>query len=128
MIVAGFGCRGGAIDASLIAALKAALTVALDGEQTGYNLSGLATLRGKAPLLAPIADSLDLPVILIDPELVAGIVTPTRSPASLAAYGTGSVAEAVALAAAGQSARLLVRRIVSPDRQATCAIAQGSPG
>ncbi|HRO16470.1 MAG TPA: hypothetical protein PLL33_15800, partial [Paracoccus sp. (in: a-proteobacteria)] len=41
-----------------------------------------------------------------------------------AAHGTGSVAEAVALAAAGPGARITTRRVVSPDRSATCAIAQ----
>jgi len=39
--------------------------------------------------------------------------------------GCGSVAEAVALAAAGAGGRLLVTRHMSPDRTATCAIAQG---
>ncbi|ENO84722.1 hypothetical protein C666_16775, partial [Thauera linaloolentis 47Lol = DSM 12138] len=42
-----------------------------------------------------------------------------------AARGCGSVAEAAALAAAGQGARLLAIRHISPDRSATCAIAQG---
>lgn len=49
----------------------------------------------------------------------------TRSAASQATYGTGSVAEAAALAAAGPGARLLSARLISPDRLATCAIAIG---
>jgi cobalt-precorrin 5A hydrolase len=43
----------------------------------------------------------------------------------LAARGVGSVAEAVALAAAGPGARIVVARVISSDRMATCAIAQG---
>lgn len=118
MIVAGFGCRSEA-DAD---ALRAALAAA-----TPPILSALATLTPKQTQLAPLAQALGLPLILIDPDRVAGVATPTRSPASLAAYGTGSVAEAVALLAAGPTAHLLAPRSVSPCRSATCALAQGAP-
>jgi cobalt-precorrin 5A hydrolase len=79
-------------------------------------------LSRKAAHLAPLARKLDLPLIPV--EAIAGIPTPTQSAASLAAHGTGSVAEAAALAAAGPDARLIARRIVSPDRLATCALAE----
>jgi len=42
-----------------------------------------------------------------------------------AKFGVGSVAEAVALVAAGRNARLVATRVVSQDRTATAAIAEG---
>ncbi|HKY81291.1 MAG TPA: cobalamin biosynthesis protein [Sphingobium sp.] len=116
MIVAGFGCRSGAEAASFRAALAL---------QRPASIGAFATLSHKAALLAPLADALGLPLILVEPASIEGIATLTRSPASLAAYRTGSVAEAVALVAAGSGARLLSCRSVSPDGQATCALAQG---
>lgn len=120
MIVAGFGCR----DSADAASLHAALALALDGMPAP---SALATLAHKAPLLAPVAEVLGLPMHVIDRSAIAGLATPTCSPASLVAYRTGSVAEAVALAAAGDGARLIVHRIVSPDGRATCALAERIP-
>jgi len=114
VIVAGFGFRTGATIASLEAALQRA-----KGDR---QVTALATLSRKAAHLAPLARKLDLPLIPV--EALAGISTPTQSAASLAAHGTGSVAEAAALAAAGPNARLIARRIVSPDRLATCALAE----
>jgi len=115
VIVAGFGCRSGADEKALRAAL-AAHDVAVDA---------IATLSHKAGLLAPLADALAVPLILIEPAAIRGIETPTQSPASLTAYATGSVAEAVALAAAGPGARLISPRIISAEGQATCALVQG---
>ncbi|WP_340265989.1 cobalamin biosynthesis protein [Sphingobium mellinum] len=117
MIVAGFGCRTGTGTASLRAALDAA---------TPPRVDALATLTGKAALLAPLARALGLPLLVIDPADLAHMPTLTCSSASLAAYRTGSVAEAVALAAAGPGARLLAPRSLSPDRRATCALASGA--
>ncbi len=115
MIVAGFGCRSEADDAVMRAALAG----------HGRTVSALATLTHKARLLEPLADALALPLILIDPTAIRGVATPTQSAASLTAYGTGSVAEAVALTAAGRGARLIAARIISADGQATCALAEG---
>lgn len=53
-----------------------------------------------------------------------GVSTPTRSPRILARYGTGSIAEACALVAAGPAARLIHLRVVSADGGATAALAQ----
>ncbi len=115
MIVAGFGCRSEAGEQSLRAALHA----------HGETATALATLTHKEAQLAPLAKALRLPLILVDPSALAGIHTPTQSPASLATYGTGSVAEAVALLAAGPGAELVATRRISPDGQATCALARG---
>lgn len=113
MIVAGFGYRCGATTESL----RSALALAQAGVPP---VTHVATVADKLPLL----QSLALPTIIV--EAVADIATPTRSAASLAARGTGSVAEAAALAAAGPGGRLLVSRQISPDRMATCAIAEGA--
>lgn len=112
MIVAGFGYRRGASAASLRAALAIAQTDAPP-------ITHVAAPADKLPLLAELGQ----PVVAV---AVAGVDTPTQSDASLAARSTGSVAEAAALAAAGPGARLLVPRQISPDRMATCAIAQGT--
>jgi cobalt-precorrin 5A hydrolase len=90
-------------------------------------VDALAGPRSKARLLTELAEALVLPFIPLAPEALAGVPTPTHSPASLAAYGTGSVAEASALVAAGAGACLLSPRHISPDRLATCALAQGIP-
>lgn len=119
MIVAGFGFRHGAPLASLRAALM------LAGAGRGP-VSLLATAGHKVEGLRPLADALGLPVIGFAPDHLAGVGTATRSAASLAAHGVGSIAEASALAAAGPGARLLSPRHISPDRMAACAIAQGN--
>lgn len=115
MIVAGFGFRDGAGVESLAEALAA-----LDGPAPQM----LATLPGKAshPAFVALARRMGLPTRAVAPD---GQPTLTQSPAAQATYGTGSVAEAAALAAAGPNARLLGPRAVSFDRMATCAIAVG---
>lgn len=119
MIVAGFGFRATAD----IAACKAALVLAQGGHPA---VTALAAPHDKAALLVPLATVLGLPLISVTPEMLRSMETPTRSPFSLDARGIGSVAEAAALGAAGPGARLLTRRHISPNRMATCAIAQGS--
>lgn len=118
MIVAGFGFRA---DAGLVS-LRAALALAQRGQPP---VTLLATAEDKLPALSPLAKALGLPLVGLAPEVLAEVATPTRSAASLKARGTGSVAESSALAAAGPGARLLSPRQISPDRLATCAIAQG---
>jgi cobalt-precorrin 5A hydrolase len=119
MIVAGFGFRAGATTASLRAALEEA-----GGEQ---RVTHLATLADKMDGVRELAAQLDLPLIAIAPAQIVGLPTPTHSLAAHKARGTGSVAEACALIAAGGSvAHLLGSRSISHDRMATCAIAQGA--
>ncbi|HMM10050.1 MAG TPA: cobalamin biosynthesis protein [Paracoccus solventivorans] len=139
MRVAGFGMNSRATLESLRAALAAAgpaealAALAAAGPTEALAALGgagpaeaLAALPGHAAMVAELARALDLP--LIEVASVAGIPTPTQSPRSLAAHHTGSVAEAVALAAAGPGARLLAPRATSPDRCAICAIALAQPG
>ncbi|KKW91969.1 cobalamin biosynthesis protein [Sphingobium chungbukense] len=120
MIVAGFGFRANATLASFQSALEAATG-------GGTAIAALATLDRKSTQLAPFADHLSLPLITVAPDRMTRQTTLTRSRQSLDAHGTGSVAEAAALAAAGPGARLLAPRAISRDRLATCALAEGVP-
>lgn len=117
MIVAGFGFRKGASADSLRAALVACVAMP----------DLLATAAGKADsaALKALAAELGVAVHAVPTEILQMQRTQTHSPASQAAHGIGSVAEAAALAAAGPGARLIAARQISPDRMATCAIAEG---
>lgn len=118
MIVAGFGFRAGAGEASLRAALA--------GAQRGLPpVTLLAAPLDKLPALALLARELGIPLAGITPDALSAVETPTRSTASLNARGVGSLCEAAALAAAGPGASLIAPRFISPDRMATCAIARG---
>lgn len=118
MIVAGFGFRSGVT----LAALQDALARA-GGAQS---VTHLATLTAKVEGLGPLARALDLPVVALEPEALRGLRTLTRSGRVERMFGTGSVAEAAALAAAGPGARLCGPRAVSADGTATAAIAEGA--
>ena len=116
MIVAGFGFRGAATQASLAAALQSA----------GQTPDCLAAPADKCTCDAMQGLAQTLGLRLVPVKNIEGVETPTRSSASLMARGTGSVAEAAALAAAGPDARLIRPRVISPDRMATCALAEGT--
>lgn len=117
MKVAGFGFRAAATAESLRAALRAA---------EGGGVGALATLAEKisAPALLTLAEELGVPVIPVTAAALAGVETLTQSPRLHARLGTGSLAEAAALCAAGQGARLLGPRATAPDGMATAAIAE----
>lgn len=117
MIVAGFGFRSGAT----LAALQDALARA--GGPTG--VTHLATVAAKAEGLWPLAQMLGLPVIGVAAADLPGQAVLTHSERVDALFGTGSVAEAAALAAAGPGARLWGPRVVSGNGTATAAIAEG---
>ena len=118
MKVAGLGLR----ERATLASLESALTQA--GGAAG--LSALATLEDKAawPELVALAARLGLPVIPVPRAALAGLPTASCSLRIAERFGTGSVAEATALAAAGPGAVLIAIRAVSQDRLATAAIAQ----
>ncbi|MGN1286655.1 MAG: cobalamin biosynthesis protein [Bradyrhizobium sp.] len=119
MKVAGLGFRREAGVASLREALDAA------GGSEG--LAAVATVSDKADAVAlkALAQELGLPIRGIPAEMLAEIETMTQSEQIAVRFGTGSVAEAAALAAAGRGARLTSARRVSQDRMATAAIAEG---
>ncbi|SCB10618.1 cobalt-precorrin 5A hydrolase [Bradyrhizobium shewense] len=119
MKVAGFGFRRDVTLASLREALLAA------GDPEG--LTAMATVSDKADAepLKQLARECGVPIKAVPADMLAGIATPTRSNLVAEKFGTGSVAEAAALAAAGPRARLISTRVVSQDRTATAAIAEG---
>lgn len=117
MRVAGIGFRA---DAPIMALHEAY-------EHAGGQADALATIAAKAqaPALMALAKALGLPVLSLAPAQIAGQPTLSQSPRVHARFGTGSLAEAAALAAAGPGARLLGPRVISTDGMATAAIAQG---
>ena len=117
MIVAGFGFREGVEMSSLKNALEQAAGDA--------KVAAVAVPSDKARTLAPPARALGLPVVAVSSNDMRKTSPETVSQAALRAYGTGSVAEACALAAAGPGSRLIAARKISNDRMATCAIAEG---
>lgn len=133
MMVAGFGFRRGATLASLRDALAQALDLAQPATTSPHAVTLLAAAQDKAeaPCLRALATDLGLPLCVVAPAQVAATPTLTDSTAVRALRGTGSTAEAAALAIAlkhgGPAAKLLHPRSVSTDRLATCAIATLAP-
>lgn len=122
MIVAGFGFRAAASEASLADAYARAAQ--------GFAVDRLAAPADKAEAAAlqRLAAALCLPVLPIDAPALQAVQTLTGSPASLRHRHTGSVAEATALAGAGPGARLIGQRSISADRMAVAALARsGDP-
>lgn len=116
MRVAGIGFRQDAPLDTLRGVLRAV-------EALGGPAEALASLPEKAAdaRLQSLAAERGLPLY---PVAVAGLATPTRSLRIMARHGTGSVAEAAALAACGPGAKITVARITAPDGMATCAMAE----
>ncbi|WP_439404978.1 cobalamin biosynthesis protein [Bradyrhizobium sp. DASA03076] len=119
MKVAGLGFKQDVTLASLREALLAA------GGSAG--LAAVATVSDKADAepLKQLARECGVPIKAVPAETLAGIATPSQSQRITERFGTGSLAEAAALAAAGPHARLIATRAVSRDRAATAAIAEG---
>jgi cobalt-precorrin 5A hydrolase len=119
MKVAGLGFK---TDVTLASLREALLAV---GGPDG--LAAVATVSDKAnaEALKQLALECGVPIRGVPADVLAKIDTPTRSELIIEKFGTGSVAEAAALAAAGSRARLIATRAVSRDRTATAAIAEG---
>lgn len=114
--VAGFGFRQQATLESLEQALDQLIAEYGPIEQ-------LAAAQSMLALVQRLGQARKLPVVSVSDADLAGVITLTHSTYSLRAKGTGSVAEAVALLAAGSGSRLLGPRTVSNDRHATAAVA-----
>ena len=118
MKIAGIGFRDGATLAAILDALAQAgasgvTRLALPARKQGQPLCEALTTHG-------------FDLIWIDDTTLATTKTPTQSAIARRHYGTGSVAEAAALAAArahGPGARLAGPRALSADRMATAALA-----
>lgn len=119
MRVAGIGFRSAATVASLRCALDCAI-----GD--GPPVQAVATESGKAcaPAFRELAVALSVPALSVSTTDLARMITPTQSRRVQKRFGTGSLAEAAALAAAGPKARLAAARAVSTDNLATAAIAE----
>lgn len=117
MIVAGFGIRASATETSLREVLAL----------TGADVQLLAVVEDKAEsaALRRFAQQTGLPLRAIPVAEILTQAAQTLSPHQPTRYGTKSVAEAAALAAAGPGAALILPRITSPDGKATVAIAEG---
>ena len=121
MIVAGIGYR----KAASLADLRDALTL------TGAAPTALASVAAKAngEVMMQLARDMNLPVIAITEDQIAKIDTVTQSARIDARFGTGSLAEAAALAGAGHgtargTACLTVPRVQTENGMATAAIAE----
>ena len=118
MIVAGIGFRKGASYESLKEAFE--LTEQQD-------VDALATAESKitAYQIEDLSKQINLPLHFVPSDILAKQETLTHSIIVKEKFGTGSVAEAAALAIAGKNAKLVGPRITSKDGMATAAIAIG---
>ena len=122
MKVAGIGFRQSASVKDLRAALD------LTGCAQPDALASITT-KASAPQMQKLAADMDLPVIALTEDDIRGVETPTNSNRIQARFGTGSLAEATALAAAKQgqpdaTVQLLAPRVTTDNGLATAAIAQ----
>lgn len=117
MIIAGLGFRKSAsLDSLRDAFLRAG----------GAQATALATAEDKAgaTILRQLAAERNLPIHAVPLAALAAQPVQNISARVAALYGTGSLAEAAALAAAGPGAQLLAARVTSQDRRATAALAE----
>jgi cobalt-precorrin 5A hydrolase len=116
MRVAGIGFRGAATVTSLRDAY----------ERAGGDADALATVAEKAgaEAVTQFAQEVGLTVVAVATGALAAQPVLSRSERVAGRFGTGSLAEAAALAAVGPGARLLGPRVVSEDGMATAAIAE----
>ena len=107
MSAVGVGCNGQASVAAILAAVREAAS------RGAGEIAGLHTgAEVKNPALEAAAATLGLPLIRHDAAALAACADRvlTHSPRVQAKFGIGSVAEAAALAGAGEGARLIVRK------------------
>ncbi|AYE87520.1 precorrin methylase [Sulfitobacter sp. HI0082] len=119
MRMAGIGFRGAASVASLRDALARA-------NPEGLKIDALVTeaAKARATVFRDFAQELGVPGLGITTEDLGRMITPTQSARIEDRFGTGSLSEAAALAAAGPGAVLVAERVVSGDAMATAAIAE----
>ncbi|MGJ8626882.1 MAG: cobalamin biosynthesis protein [Sulfitobacter sp.] len=121
MRFAGIGFRGAADLVSLQDALQQALS-ATDGGAVDALVTEAAKAREK--VFRELAQVMRVPGMGVTQTDLGQMLTPTQSARIQDKFGTGSLAEAAALVAAGPGARLLAERVISSDGMATAAIAE----
>jgi len=121
MRFAGIGFRGAADLSSLQDALQNAISNTDNGA-----VDALVTEASKARenVFRELAQVMRIPGMGVSQSDIAQMLTPTQSARIQDKFGTGSLAEAAALVAAGPGARLLAERVTSSDGMATAAIAE----
>jgi cobalt-precorrin 5A hydrolase len=124
MIVAGIGCRRGALSAAIELSIEAAL-LKCGLDCSALNALATAAEKGDEPGLRVAANSFSLPLILVAPTDLALASDRVLSFSKRVFFlkGVPSIAETAALAAAGRNARLLAPRV--SNKEASCAIAIG---
>ena len=120
MRLVGIGFRGAAELSSLQNAVQKTLT------KSGGKIDAVVTESAKSreKVFRELAEVLQVPGLGIARRDLELMITPTQSQRIQDQFGTGSLAEAAALAAAGPTAQLVVERLISDDGRATAAIAQ----
>jgi cobalt-precorrin 5A hydrolase len=115
MIIAGFGFRASTTAATLCALLGKA------------QVDGVAVAADKShhPALLGLMQGCGKPLFVIALRELAYDRAQTPAPHQPERYGIMSLAESVALAAAGPTATLIQPRIIAADGTATMALAQG---
>ena len=108
-VVLGIGARAAVWPPELDAAADSALSLA---GLTAADVSAVASLDRRAPVLEPFARRRGWALVVFPPERLAVVVAPNPSARVAAATGVPSVAEAAALAAAGTGAWLLVPKTI----------------
>ncbi|GLT12388.1 cobalamin biosynthesis protein [Sulfitobacter porphyrae] len=121
MRVVGIGFRAAADLASLQDALQQVLDAAGGG---GIDAVVTEAAKAREKVFREFAQVLGLPGLGITAQDLGQMITPTQSERIQDRFGTGSLAEAAALAAAGPEARLVAQRVVSGDGMATAALAE----
>lgn len=126
MIIAGFGFRASASMGSLFNALEKACS---DRSVTKAEIRVIAVPEDKieSPEFRKFCEYLSIVATPVPAGDMIAADTLTQSPRVQDMRGTGSVAEASALSAAGPAGQPLGPRVVSDDRMATCALAKGDP-
>lgn len=123
MIVAGIGFSSSASATEIVALVRRA------EEAAGRLAEALAApdFKADAASLREAAQTLRLPLRLLDHEALAAAQArcPTHSPVAAREVGLASVAEACALAGAGEGSHLLVARLTQGN--VTCALAGDLP-
>ncbi|MER5171421.1 cobalamin biosynthesis protein [Thioclava kandeliae] len=111
--------------------MRRVLGMGLRADATADALAQAISDAGRVDLLAVLEDKGAHPALtaqgialqLLPRAALCGVQTPTISPRIMDIFGTGSVAEALALVAAGEGARILSPRKVSPCGTITTALA-----
>jgi cobalt-precorrin 5A hydrolase/precorrin-3B C17-methyltransferase len=123
-LVVGVGGSRGVAAEEVLGLVREALEAA---GLSARSVAALATVEAKADEagIVAAAERLNVPLLTYAAGTLAGIEVPNPSAAPLAAVGTPSVAEAAALAAAGQGGELVVQKRKSA--MATAAVARRRP-